>query len=138
MSRRSGQPENSIAIDVPILDRVGQPITPGSLIAYGHALGRCAGLRLGKVLKVTGWIIPAIQSTFHNYPERREYRLTIHGIDDDSFDINQPDQVSWRGEKYDIKLLDKKSTLQFPSRVVVLDPQMVPQAYRDLFDTVSL
>lgn len=33
-------------------DKLGHPITEGCLIAYGHALGRCAGLRIGKVLKI--------------------------------------------------------------------------------------
>ncbi len=32
-------------------DKIGQEIKVGDLIAYGHALGRCAGLRIGKVLE---------------------------------------------------------------------------------------
>jgi len=118
----------------PILDKIGQEIIPGCIIAYGHALGRCAGLRLGKVIKLSCRIKPA----FANYPERREYRITVHGLDDDSYDTNEPNLTNWRGEKYQAKLLEKKSTLQFPSRVVVLNEKLLPEDFRKLLASVEI
>jgi hypothetical protein len=34
-------------------DKAGIELHPGDLIVYGHALGRCAGLQYGVVLKAT-------------------------------------------------------------------------------------
>jgi hypothetical protein len=33
-------------------DKSGRELEPGDFIVYGHALGRCAGLRYGVVLEV--------------------------------------------------------------------------------------
>ena len=33
-------------------DKTGTEIKEGDFIVYGHALGRCAGLRIGKVLAI--------------------------------------------------------------------------------------
>ena len=33
-------------------DKCGKVLTSGDFIVYGHALGRCAGLRYGKVIDV--------------------------------------------------------------------------------------
>ena len=83
------------------LDKIGQEIVSGSCIAYGHALGRCAGLRIGRVVSTPKQIT--------NVYNRREWRITVVGVSDD-----------WDQEKP--KLLSKKSTIQFPKRVIVLDP----------------
>ena len=37
---------------IPIQDILGREIKAGCIIVYGHALGRCAALKIGKVLKV--------------------------------------------------------------------------------------
>jgi hypothetical protein len=102
-----------------MLDKIGQEITPGSIIAYGHALGRCAGLRIGKVLAV---------ATKMEEKWGREYevdRITIRGVDGE-----------WVNEKP--KLLTKKSTLQFPDRCIVLDPTKIKSELKELLDTVEL
>jgi hypothetical protein len=95
-------------------DRVGRTIRPGCFIAYGHALGRSAGLRIGKVLAVS-----RVSPTYSKgYAMSFEWRIKVRGISDDwSF--------------YEPTLLSKDSTLFFPERMIVLDS--VPEKYARLF-----
>lgn len=103
-----------------ISDKLGFEIKPGDYICYGHALGRCAGLRIGKVL-----------NTFSGAPDPSrwgrpgiEYKITVRGVDDD-----------FNG----LQLCKTNGTLCFPmSRIVVLDPERVPQKYRDLLDPIEV
>ena len=98
---------------IKVFDKVGQEIVKGCFIAYGHALGRCAGLRIGRVESV-------------NFSEEEDYKnilvdnvsVTVLAIDDD-----------WDGEKP--KLLQKKSTLFFPERMVVLSS--IPEKFSNLY-----
>ena len=88
-----------------ILDKSGREIKINDLIIYGHALGRCAGLRYGKVLD--------LKEVKDDYSDRINPRVIIIGADDD-----------WG----DAKLLSKKSTLLFPeSRVLVVEEYQVPE-----------
>jgi hypothetical protein len=105
----------------PFLDKIGQPITKGAIIVYGHALGRCAGLRLGKVLK------------HPTNPVRDKYgvnstgdvRITVRGLDDD-----------WTHKGPE--LLSKNSTLMFCDRVMVIDATKLAPPIARLFDGVSV
>jgi hypothetical protein len=110
-------------------DKIGQAIVPGCIIAYGHNLDRCAGIRLGKVLKTN---VDIDQDYYLNNPymikyqghaDRLTYRITVWGISDDF-------------EKTP-ELLSKRSTLQFPDRCVVVPFDSLPQKYKDLFDEVK-
>ena len=101
----------------PLFDKIGQEIKPGCYIAYGHALGRCAGLRIGVVLaagykSIIGW----------DDKEKWEERITVWGVDDD-----------W--DHQESKLLSKRSTLMFPDRIVVLSS--LPEKFTKLLDTVK-
>jgi len=49
-------------------------------------------------------------------------KMTVIGIDD-----------YWRGPK----LLSRKGTLTYPSRIIVLDPKCVPEAFRKLLDPIT-
>lgn len=101
-----------------ILDKLGNEIKPGCYIVYGHALGRCAGLRMGKVLAVATKPPP--------YGIILGYKITVWGVDDDwSYSNRQP------------QLLSKKSTLQFPDRMIVLDHSMIPKNIMELFDSIK-
>ena len=101
-------------------DKMGDDILPGSIIVYGHALGRCAGLRIGKVL--------ATESKKEKSPwtdsERTVHRITVWGVDDDS--NREP------------TLLSKKSTLFYPERCIVLDTIRVKPKIKALLDTVNV
>jgi len=104
-----------------ILDRIGQEIKPGCIIAYGHALGRSAGLRIGKVLALKR-IAPG---ELHSWEQYEQFRITVWSVDDD-WDHNEP------------KLLSKKSTIQFPDRIIVLPNDTIPEKFSKLLDTVDL
>jgi len=103
--------------DVMFLDKLGQPIIPGSIIAYGHALGRCAGIRIGKVTKVA--------QKKDEYSSELYCRITVRGVDDD-----------W--ESRPPQLTTKKGTLMFPDRIIVLDPTKIPDTHKALLDGVSV
>lgn len=62
-------------------DKAGVKVVPGDFIIYGHALGRCAGLRYGKVLA----LVPHPKSYFgcEQKAGDRECRLRIIGVNDD-------------------------------------------------------
>lgn len=129
-----------------VRDRLGQIIGIGSIIAYGHALGRCAGLQLGKVLAVKTIVIPAHYTTWEwakvTYPEptrrvelaepkmtapaRREYRITVWGVDED-----------WGG-KYKPFLTSRKGTLQYPDRMIVISTDKVPMDVAELVKDVTI
>lgn len=99
----------------PCIDKVGQEIRVGSIIAYGHALGRCAGIRIGRVLKITQKAASAYLGG------DLLWRITVIGVDDD-----------W--EHRPLQLNTRVGTLQFPSRIVVLLPCQVPEKHRVLLE----
>jgi hypothetical protein len=86
------------------VDKIGQEIAVGAYIVYGHALGRSAGLRLGKVLAIND-----------------NGNFTIIGVDAE-WSHRQP------------SLLSKKSTIKFNDRIVVLSPDKVPDNIKTLLD----
>jgi hypothetical protein len=94
-----------------VKDKFGTVIEAGCYIVYGHALGRCAGLRIGKVLSV--------QPKKKSYSHENGYSITVQGIDDD---------WNFRG----MGLTERKGTLLFGDRIIVLAPEQVPEAYREL------
>ena len=98
----------------PIFDKIGQEIKPGCYIAYGHALGRCAGLRIGMVLAAERNVDEKLSG------KRETYRITIWGVDGE-----------WT--RREPVLLSKKSTLQFPERIIVLPS--LPEKFTKLLDT---
>ena len=91
-------------------DKLGTPITKGCYIVYGHALGRCAGLRLGKVLDV--------KRVATDYSGQSPWRIRVQGVNDD-----------WA---FKPPALCKPGTLQFPSRIVVLCESNLPSYARAL------
>lgn len=110
-----------IDVNEPILDKIGQPITEGSIIAYGHALGRCAGIRIGKVLKAER----KQELNWDDKPTGKTVvRITVMGVDDD-----------WSHRE--MELTSRKGTLQFPERIIVLDPAKVPATFMTLLEQVK-
>jgi len=99
-----------------MVDKIGQEIKVGCFIAYGHALGRCAGLRIGRV--------ESINEKFEKdqWEKGKIHDLstvTVLGINDDWY-IKKP------------KLLEKRSILYFPNRMIVL-PNL-PDNYSKLYE----
>ena len=78
-------------------DKNGERVVVGDIIAYGHNLGRCAGIRFGKVLR--------IYNSCAGWQEKYQLRINVMGLDDD-----------WSFEKP--KLCQRKGVLQFPNRTL--------------------
>lgn len=104
-----------------MLDKLGQEIKVGSWIIYGHAIDRSAALRIGVVL--------ATKEQDGRLPWLREDRITVWGLNDDHVDYakHNPND-SWSKPR----ALKQKSTLMFPSRIVVVPEAVVPEEYRKL------
>lgn len=101
-------------------DRLNRDIVVGSYIAYGHARGRCAGLRIGKVLAVK----KVEPHPWNNYQLQPEWRITVMGVDDD-----------WNHRL--AELCKRKGTLMFPDRMIVLDFDKLPETYQNLLRNVA-
>ena len=95
-----------------VFDKLGNEITEGCYITYGHALGRCAALRIGKVLKIT--------EHEKQYGEGVEYHFTVWGVEDER---------GWMKEDDEPILCEKKGTLLFADRIIVLKEEMLPEKY---------
>lgn len=96
----------------PCLDKIGRYLNVGDYIAYGHAMGRCAGIRIGKILNINSK--PGVRDT--------SWSICVIGIDDD-WSMWEP-------------CLSHKATLQFPTRIIRLDRTDVPETYLNLLDPV--
>lgn len=90
-------------------DKCGKEVKPGDLIVYGHALGRCAGLKYGRVT--------AVKLTKSEYSDP-EVKLTVQGVDDD-----------WDQEK---PSLTKLGTLKFSKRVLKVSEDQIPKEVLEL------
>ena len=101
-------------------DKLGNEITVGCYIIYGHALGRCAALRIGKVLKIT--------EHKKQYGEGNENHFTVWGIEDER---------GWK-DNDEPTLCEKKGTLLFADRIIVLKEEMVPEKYLKLLKMATL
>jgi hypothetical protein len=114
----------------PILDKLGEEIVAGCFIIYGHALGRCAGLRLGKVFKAEKV----------NVEYRGEvYRIAVRGMDDDWFSFNETEEERQERRHFrePVKLNAKVSTLQFPERMIVVPKSKIPKQFLDLYANLT-
>lgn len=84
-------------------------IEVGSYIVYGHALGRCAGLKFGKITKID------------KYENRNRY--WVIGVDDDWHPRNKAS-------------LSKQGRLQFEDRIIVLSFNMLPIYAQELLKDI--
>jgi hypothetical protein len=107
-------------------DKAGKQVLPGDIIVYGHGLGRCAGLRYGKILavqlsKTSAYEYdPKTQTRGAHYP----VRLRVQGVDDDA---------TYRGP-----VLCKPGTLSFESRVLKVRADQLPPAVAKLLANVEV
>lgn len=99
-------------------DKSGREIQVGDIIAYGHALGRCAGMRYGKVLAVK------MGQDLEHY-DKKAAKLTVQGVDDD-WAHNEPE------------LLNKKSTLAFGTRILKLNRDQVSPKVLAILEKVEI
>ena len=80
-------------------DKVGQTVKVGDVIAYGHAVGRSAALRIGKVLGIT---------KVHTAYMRREadWSIRVRGVEE--------------SKHQGPSLCKRDGTLQYPDRIIKL------------------
>ena len=113
---------------VPVLDICEREIKPGAYIAYWYALGRCAALKLGKVVKIIAWNNGLNHRSLPDYV----YRITVVGVEEQ----HAYDRTT--GTHGVIPMLSKKGTLMFPNRCLVLDERRIPSAIKTLLDGAKL
>lgn len=95
-----------------VLDKAGNEIKIGDFIVYGHALGRCAGLRYGKVLEFK-------ETEISPWNKNKTTHLKVIGVDDDWIES--------------IRLNERPGTLQFPeSRVLIVSENQIPARFLEL------
>ncbi len=103
-----------------VKDKIGQEISPGAYVAYGHVWGSSGGLRIGQVLSVeTG-----VEAGGHR-AGLPWFKIRVWAIDDD-WAPNEP------------RRLKRPGTLQYPDRIIVLPVTQVPAVYRELLKGVDL
>jgi hypothetical protein len=113
-------------------DKTGQAIQVGSYIAYGHAMGRSAGIRIGKVLRIEPeWIDDYFVTDWKTKEQRLhkaahyEYRIKVWGCDDD------------HGGFYGVKLNSSAGFLSYPDRILVIEINKLPPVYLDLLGPIE-
>lgn len=102
------------------IDKSGREVKVGDFVVYGHSLGRCAGLRFGKVLKIEILTRPSWHA---DQSDNEEWRIRVKGIDDD-WDKDIASSTAAR-----------EGTLQYPSRILAVN-DIIPEDYKDLLKTV--
>lgn len=101
------------------LDKFGREFKVGDIIAYGSLLGRCASIRIGKVLKLT-------QKPHSWRDEELNWHVQVIGVDDTSWD-----------SKDEPKLCASKGTLTEIGRAMILSRDAVPAKYLDMLDPIT-
>ncbi len=91
-----------------MLDKSGRLIKPGDFIVYGHAMGRCAGLRYG--------IVKEIKQGKDIWSGKGKEHCRVRGADDDNFS----------GERRTHKLSERDGTLMYGERILVLEGHQLP------------
>lgn len=99
----------SRALKDSFIDKAGQEVRVGDYIVYGHALGRCAALKFGKVLKI---------ETVKDYREEC-WRIRVLGIE----------KGYSKAKPWDIS----QGTLQFPDRTILAN-SFLPKQIKDALE----
>ncbi len=104
-------------INEKIYDKLGNEIVPGCFITYASEQGDSPVLKIGRVTKIS----TKERKTFGG-KTFTEYRIQCHSIE------------NWSGKT----LQEKKGTLMFPERIVVIDRLAIKKEYLDLLNSVEL
>jgi hypothetical protein len=100
------------------LDKSGHEITVGAYIVYGHALGRCAGLRFGKVLAIKPKAKPRSRLD-------SQWSITVIGYDDDAL-------MAYN------RVCDRTGTLGYPDRIMVIPRGWLTDEIKSALDSFVL
>lgn len=96
-------------------DKAGTVLVPSDLIVYGHALGRSAGLRYGKVLAIVEGCCYDLHGT-----KSPKIKIQVIGVCDDWDDPPS--------------LLLKESVLEFSKRVLRVTKDQIPSNILSLLE----
>jgi hypothetical protein len=91
------------------IDKAGTPLKVGDLIVYGHALGRCAGLKYGKIVD----LLEDQKHTWHGTTKK----VAVQGVDDHC------------GKA---PTLCRIGRLEFSERILVITKEQLPVAVQEL------
>lgn len=112
-----------------VLDKLGQEIKVGSIICYSTLLGRSAGLKFGKVIKIKS--TPSTKREWNGLkkiPETIGFidtKLIVRGIEEWFDDIP--------------RLNSSTGILLYPeSRVIVISENQISEKYKVLLDTIKV
>lgn len=108
------------------VDKAGQVVRVGDFILYGHALGRCAGLKWGRVLK-----IEQVDQLWSD----GGWRISVQGIDTDWHDleVQRGTQDDEADQSWGKPAVCKRGTLMFPSRIVLANA-FIPARWREMLE----
>jgi hypothetical protein len=103
-------------------DKSGKELQAGDYVVFAHLLGRSAGMRYGKVTRV--------QWSKEGWRGIKAPKLQVQGINDDYCHMKDwtPSQA---------KLNTRKSTLGFPTRVVKIEKDQMPEEFWKLLEGVE-
>jgi hypothetical protein len=100
-------------------DKLGTPLAVGDFIVYGHALGRCAALRIGRILNITE---KKVESFYVKGDFKTEWSIRVCHLEDD-----------WDGNPQ--KPGPRTGCLMYPKRTIVLRPEMLSWEMRDMLES---
>ena len=105
-------------------DKIGAELQAGDFIVYGHALGRSAGLKIGRILEIKAG--PPDRPYWRNEhePAPPTWRIRVLGLDD-----------RW-GAKPSLQRLTR-GTLQFPDRCCLVRGEDLPENVRLVLSEVQ-
>ena len=100
-------------------DKLGRVIDVGDYIVYAHALGGCAALQFGKVLRV----------------KVGNGRVTQQRPDGSAVTVIGCNEYGWSPDKIGRWVLNHSTgTLLFPNRTIVVNGDQLPDNVRELLD----
>jgi len=94
-------------------DKCGKKLKGGDFVIYGHALGRCAGLRYGKVIQIQ-WS-----------KDKKTPKAKVHGVNDD-WSYDEP------------ALCSRTVALGFPKRILRIDRDQLPHEFVKMLDPIEV
>lgn len=125
-ARERHNPELPNALDGRVYDMFGRQLHPGDAILYGYNVSRSAAIKVGKILKID---FPDPGQPLHRAANRL-HRIRVAGITREFLNFQDRYQTSLK--------VGHPGTLLFPGDIIRIEADILPPAYRDVFDQVHL